>query len=94
MHLRTLAVTPGTWISSGTILGKIQNAPSSFQGDSCWTGIHVHMEESSGTWQSAPVGQWQSYTTWVVAYTGTGITRAMRSPQQLVDTQKRGPVVK
>lgn len=94
VHLRTLNVSPNTWITPGTLLGKIQNQPSSHQGETCWTGIHIHMEESSGQWLNVPVGQVQPYSQWVAAFTGTGINRLMKTPQQLADTQKRSPVTR
>ena len=55
VHLRTLNVSAGAIISSGTTLGKIQNAQSCCQsnGDVCWTGIHVHFETQGGTWTTS-----------------------------------------
>ena len=70
VHLRTLSVAENTWISPNTILGTIQNAPSccASDGGTCWTGIHMHMENTGGTWTSSAVNQQQPYSTPVVTF--------------------------
>lgn len=94
VHLRTLNVSTNSWISPGTLLGRIQNAESWYNGNSCWTGLHSHMEELYGTWQSVGLQQWQSSSTWILAYTGIGIMAPSMTPQQLTDNTKRGPVIR
>ncbi|MBI2756903.1 MAG: hypothetical protein HYX52_09370 [Chloroflexi bacterium] len=99
VHLRTLSVSAGSWILPGALLGKIQNAASSYNGQTCWTNVHIHTEESSGTWQYAPLQQANAYSTWVLAYTGTGIQSPAGGlqrpdrPEYHLDNL-RGPVLK
>lgn len=98
VHLRTLSVTEGSWISSGTILGKIQN-----QSDACWTGIHVHMEQQSGTWtwSACPTDpttectyQEFTYATPVLQYNGGGPQSPLLQKPLPADLQlrQRAPV--
>lgn len=70
VHLRTLNVTEGTWISTNTILGTIQNAASccTNDGSTCWTGVHVHMEKLGGTWASAGLNVVMPYSTPVLTF--------------------------
>lgn len=80
VHLRTLNVSAGSTIYSGTTLGKIQNAQSCCQanGDVCWTGIHVHLETQVGTWTTSG-----SASTPVLTYS-TGVPqRPMALPLRL-----------
>ncbi len=90
VHLRTLSVTQGTWISTNTTLGTIQNAASccASDGGTCWTGIHVHMEHVGGTWTTGAVGESHPYSTPVITFVVPGGPFApVRSPSTLA-----GPV--
>lgn len=80
VHLRTLNVSPGAIIPSGTTLGKIQNAQSCCQADGsvCWTGIHVHLETQGGTWTTSG-----SSGTAVLTYSNGVPQRPMALPQKL-----------
>jgi hypothetical protein len=92
VHLRTLNVSAGTWISTNTNLGLIQNAASCCSaGDTCWTGIHTHMEKFNGTWASGGVGASHAYSTPVITFlVSGGPSRPANAPPQ--DLPLRGPV--
>ena len=90
VHLRTLSVSEHTWIYPNTILGSIQNAPSCcVNQDTCWTGIHVHMENTGGTWTSSATYVQHSYGTPIVTFV---VGSCPCRPQQAPPTVASGPV--
>jgi hypothetical protein len=91
-HMRSLNVTEGTTISPGQILGYPQTAASWRPSDGalCWTGLHSHVGRSSS-------GQWNAtggpYSTYMLTFP-VGIPMSPQQAESLVNTTKRGPVVK
>lgn len=90
VHMRSLNVSAGTWISPGTILGYPQTVPSYWNGTQCWYGLHVHVGRSSS-------GQWTAsggpYSTSMLTFP-QGVPMSPLRANSLVDTTPRGPVVK
>lgn len=102
VHLRTLAqgVSPGQWISSGKILGKIQNQASWNGATLCWENVHVHMEQQGGSWTPPhqTYGAARPYSTPVLTYSN-GVPQfgsRQQAALRLTDKQigQRGPVVR
>jgi hypothetical protein len=91
VHLRTLNVSAGTWISTNTSLGLIQDTASccASDGGTCWTGVHTHMEKINGTWASGALNEAHSYSTPVITFLVSGPDRPQRPPENLI---MRGPV--
>jgi hypothetical protein len=84
VHLRSLNVSANTWISPGTTLGYPQDTASYYNGQTCWTGLHVHLGRSS-------TGQWGD--SYVLTFP-QGVPMSPSRRASLDAMTPRGPVTK
>lgn len=89
LHLRSVNVSVGQTVQSGTVLGAIQN-----QADACWTDVHVHMDQINGSWTTPDdTSTVHPYSVNVITYsTGIPMSPTVNPRSLTTDTSNRGPV--